>query len=776
MKSSVDEESVVSNYVKKKNVKTAIRFKKNRLILMTLTEKANRNFHQEFKNQNQAVEQTMFAYKFRDQTPIYLTGEILLQPKDGVSIDRIIQFCDNEAEIVRKTKYNTYKLEVKNWDNLLMISNNIYESGLVKYCHPNFVSEIVRYQEDPLYVEQYYLNNTGQLGGTQGIDINAPEAWQLSMGVLITRVAVIDDGVENHEDFNGRVLQGFTPTNATGFGAPTNNLPPEDLYIFGHGEACAGIIASTHNNIGIAGIAPSTQIVPVNIFNNWFIHTDSYGVRSVRFNETAEDLATAIDWAWDEGNADVLSNSWGYRTTSIVSDEIVQAINRARTQGRNTLGSVVVFASGNNHQSFSGVTFPANVNGVVTVGAIDNSGDLWNYSSRGAEMDLVVPSGDVNLSGNLRTTDRMGDDGYDLGNYMTNFGGTSAACPQVAGVVALMLSTNGNLTETEVVNVLRNTATDMGSSGFDNSFGYGRLNAFRAIQEILPTIIGYDLVCSSGSTYSLNLPPGTSVTWTSSSNISFPSGNTGGTVTAKAYSSTSSGAGWIEARISNGGGEVTLPRKDVWVGSPSGSEILCRQRLVGLHSIIEADALSPGATYYNWSVDGGSIQYAQNTSHVVVATGSTCLTNLCLRVSGENACGSGIYAYKYIPMDCSGPPSPLNSFNPDPLIVSKVGLSEEGNSKQLADTQMNLESTKVITSIAIFPNPVEDVVNIQIPGNLIVDNNFSIEIYNSTGKLLLRKELVSNTNSIDLSNSPSGTYIVKLITDQEIITKKIIKK
>ncbi|WP_320019593.1 T9SS type A sorting domain-containing protein [Labilibaculum manganireducens] len=297
--------------------------------------------------------------------------------------------------------------------------------------------------------------------------------------------------------------------------------------------------------------------------------------------------------------------------------------------------------------------------------------------------------------------------------------------------------------------------------------------------EPTPKITGAKVLCTGGGTYSLQnaYSNATSVTWSvSPSNLVEKSTGSGASAFLKAIFFKIRGAAEIKFTLHNQCGKIYEVKYNVWVGPPSGSEILCRQRLVGLHSIIEADALSPGATYYNWSVDGGSIQYAQNTSHVVVATGSTCLTNLCLRVSGENACGSGIYAYKYIPMDCSGPPSPLNSFNPDPLIVSKVGLSEEGNSKQLADTQMNLESTKVITSIAIFPNPVEDVVNIQIPGNLIVDNNFSIEIYNSTGKLLLRKELVSNTNSIDLSNSPSGTYIVKLITDQEIITKKIIKK
>ena len=133
-------------------------------------------------------------------------------------------------------------------------------------------------------------------------------------------------------------------------------------------------------------------------------------------------------------------------------------------------------------------------------------------------MDLVAPSGGV--PGNIRTTDRMGLNGYEAGNYTNRFGGTSAACPQVSGVAALMLSINPNLTESQVRTMLRQTATDMGSSGFNNTFGYGRLNAQAAIEAVLNTISisGPTTVCSSGATFTLNnLPAGFTVSWTRSS-------------------------------------------------------------------------------------------------------------------------------------------------------------------------------------------------------------------------------------------------------------------
>lgn len=159
------------------------------------------------------------------------------------------------------------------------IANELYESDQVVFSHPNFIAETSLLQNDPLYPDQYYLNNTGQFGGTAGIDINAPEAWALSVGLSNVRVAVLDDGVEDHEDLAGRVVQGFTPLDPNGFGTPVDQS--------WHGQAVAGIIGATsNNNIGIAGIAQCTEIIPINIFTG---------------NEEVNDIADGINWTWDDG-------------------------------------------------------------------------------------------------------------------------------------------------------------------------------------------------------------------------------------------------------------------------------------------------------------------------------------------------------------------------------------------------------------------------------------------------------------------------------------------
>ena len=128
-------------------------------------------------------------------------------------------------------------------------------------------------------------------------------------------------------------------------------------------------------------------------------------------------------------------------------------------------------------------------------------------------MDLVAPSG--GSPGDVVTTDRMGDLGYYTGNYYLKFNGTSAACPQVAGVAALMLSANPALTEAQVRTILQNTAKDLGAPGFDHTYGYGLIDAYKAVNSVF-AISGPFVVCSQ-ETYTIqDLPSGTSIQWSTS--------------------------------------------------------------------------------------------------------------------------------------------------------------------------------------------------------------------------------------------------------------------
>jgi len=187
----------------------------------------------------------------------FITDELTVRFEQEPDIAAFARKYDLEP--VEKTAYGAWLFRLRKREEALAVANAIKEREKVVWSCPNFVNLLTKFN-DPLYPDQYYLNNTGQFGGTFGIDINAPEAWDITLGCANVRVAVIDDGVDNHEDLAGRVLGGFTAgANNTG-GAPT-------IACNGHGVACAGIVAATHNNsLGIRGVAPNSQIVPINIF------------------------------------------------------------------------------------------------------------------------------------------------------------------------------------------------------------------------------------------------------------------------------------------------------------------------------------------------------------------------------------------------------------------------------------------------------------------------------------------------------------------------------
>jgi hypothetical protein len=158
---------------------------------------------------------------------------------------------------------------------------------------------------------------------------------------------------------------------------------------------------------------------------------------------------------------------------------------------------VVLFSSGNSNSST--VAYPASQSTVIAVGATSScDGETWWGSSYGSALDVVAPGVQV------VTTDEMGGCGYTSGNTILDFNGTSSACPNAAGVVALILSADPTLTATAAQNVLQNTAEDQvgrpneDTAGRDNFMGWGRVNGYLAVLDVLggpapPTIGGLDV-------------------------------------------------------------------------------------------------------------------------------------------------------------------------------------------------------------------------------------------------------------------------------------------
>lgn len=390
----------------------------------------------------------------------WLTNKIICKPKLAQSKDIQKIFNEKMLKITKKSSLGTIEIEIENIKNVIRIANELYETGLFEWSHPDFLISVKRTSLP--WEKQYYLNNKSQFS------VNAFEGWEYELGSSEIKVAVIDDGVENHVDLcdnngNTRVLNGYTPSGITLYGRPDTGDS--------HGQACAGIIAASHSS-NIRGIAPEINLLPVKI----------------RYGEgiPASEYADAINWAWQNG-ADVLSNSWG---GGGLDDNLRNAIENAKSLGRNGKGSVVVWASGND--GFNSVDAKAKIS--IAVGAINRNGfpasmDDERYTNIGPNQDLVAFGGNVyDGEGDIRTIDREGNAGYNSGKYTDHFSGTSSACPQVSGAAALLLSINPNLRREQVENLLFTTAIDMGNTGKDNTYGFGRLNIFSAILETYKTI------------------------------------------------------------------------------------------------------------------------------------------------------------------------------------------------------------------------------------------------------------------------------------------------
>jgi subtilisin family serine protease len=401
-----------------------------------------------------------------------------------------------EVEIVEPIlgQNNTFVLKLlpdAHLDSLAM-ANLYQESGLALNAAPDFVritrnspgkgysdklAEIgpMAGTNDYWYSDQWYLNNTGYLGNPADVDIDAPEAWNHTIGSSSVIIAIMDEGVDlTHEDLSTKLVAGYDATGGGSGGGPSGNDA--------HGTGAAGIAAAASNNtIGVAGVCQNCSIMPVRIaydngMGEW-VTSDSW-------------IANGIAWAYQHG-AWILNNSWGGGPSATV---VNTAINNARTQGRAGKGSVVVAAAGN--ENASTVIWPASLSTVIAVGASNlcdqrktttsNSCNAYenNWGSNyGSALDISAPG--VWLD----TTDIMGAAGYSSGNYYSYFNGTSGAAPVVSGVAGLVLSANPYLTADEVQTILQNTADDVNGGGWDSTMGYGRVNANRAVVAALAAIV-----------------------------------------------------------------------------------------------------------------------------------------------------------------------------------------------------------------------------------------------------------------------------------------------
>ncbi|MEN0051240.1 MAG: hypothetical protein AAF806_29515, partial [Bacteroidota bacterium] len=167
-----------------------------------------------------AVKDISYAQRLKDGFPLWLTNRVVLELNKGRTIQDLKKALSNQVAKIENGAFDAYLIvELENAKATISVANQLRESGIAKWSHPDFYAKKTKHI-DPFYADQFQLNNTGQtvdrFQGVNDIDCNAPEAWTITKGDENLIVAVIDDGVEDHEDLvdasgNSRVLEGYTP-------------------------------------------------------------------------------------------------------------------------------------------------------------------------------------------------------------------------------------------------------------------------------------------------------------------------------------------------------------------------------------------------------------------------------------------------------------------------------------------------------------------------------------------------------------------------------------
>lgn len=334
---------------------------------------------------------------------------------------------------------------------------------------------------DPLINKQWHLDST------EGANVR--DAWNLATGDGVT-IAIVDDGLQHsHPD----LAPGYSAEDSYDFNRRDADPEPPSYLFDDHGTACAGVAAGWGNNgIGIAGVAYRAKLA---------------GLRLISAPVTDEDEADAF--LFHNDTIAIKSNSWGPTDRLLLLEGpgplATAALEDGVKNGRGGRGTIFVFAAGN------GATFGDNANydgytqrrEAIAVGAVGNDGFKSPYSEEGSCLLVTAPSSGGPKG--ITTTDRVGNDGYNFDGFAESsdldytdwFGGTSSACPLVAGVVGLMLDRNPNLGWRDVQEILISTAQKVDPQDpdwvtnhaegtgfhFNHKYGAGRVDAAAAVQR-----------------------------------------------------------------------------------------------------------------------------------------------------------------------------------------------------------------------------------------------------------------------------------------------------
>jgi subtilisin family serine protease len=358
----------------------------------------------------------------------------------------------------------------------------------VEYAEPNYIYQLAAIPNDTQFTSLWGLRNTGQnVSGTVGtadVDIDAPEAWDITTGSSNVIIGVIDTGIAyNHPDLAANIWKnpGEIPNDRIDndgnglvddvFGYDFNSGDSDPMDPLGHGTHVAGTIGAVgNNNSGVTGVMHKVKLMALKA-------SDENG------DLPTTDVLSAIDYAIQKG-AHVINASFTF--LGPCSKPLYDALSRANAKGVMVLAAAGnqtldsdkdgnrVFPAGYSVTTSCGAALP----NVISVAAINQTGAKAGFSNFGASSVQIAAPGAIINSTFAGTSNAP--NGYEF------LSGTSQATPHVTGVVGLLLSVNPNLTVAQIRNAILNTG-DV-SSQLKGLVSTGRrLNAFNALNSIAPT-------------------------------------------------------------------------------------------------------------------------------------------------------------------------------------------------------------------------------------------------------------------------------------------------
>lgn len=369
----------------------------------------------------------VFAGQALAQSASYVPGRLLVKFRSNVSAAQAQSIINaSGARVVGQIpRIGVRVLQLPPNANVVAAARALRQRAEVQFAEPDLIRSLAQVApNDPQY-PVWHLTR-----------IEAPFAWQYSRGSDRIIIAVLDSGVEaSHPDLSSKLVPGWNMYD--------NNSDTSD--VVGHGTSVAGVVAAATNNAtGIAAVAWNCRIMPIRVTTPTGVVTDSM-------------LASGLVWAADRG-ARVANLSIDMSIdTATVNSAMAYFVNR---------GGVVVGAAGNSGRYYSNPDNPH----ILLVSATDSNDVLASFSNRGDNIDVSAPGVSI------RTTV--------VGGRYGGSSGTSFATPIVAGIAALLLSYNPNLTPQQVQDIIKQSADDLGAPGWDPEYGWGRVNARRALEMV----------------------------------------------------------------------------------------------------------------------------------------------------------------------------------------------------------------------------------------------------------------------------------------------------